>query len=384
MSSTTFHIFVVSNPISCIHASVLMKQFMNEENKSVLILDKGKRKVSFNQEILNCAGKDWNYTIDLGDIIDDSSNLKPNLRKRITRKIKHVWPLKPVYDRLLNKYLERYNNEIAEKLKNSLNFIDPNKDEIKVYMLTQTMVNSALVNLFPKAHYNYFEHGLPDYLFSFRKNEVTAENFYCLFHSGFLSYTQNHKLAGPAIKPLMNKDQYLNHCRLIFDNNSVIKLMENKIPVKSVLIIMQSLEKYELGIEFWLMYLKKIAVTEKGVFILKPHPHQSNEVLQKLSEQLRNNGIQNIILNDSAETSFSSEVLFSTLHYKFSAVYSPFSYSVYFLSYLFKQEGINFHESYAAMKAYIGKAPQQYQKQFLEHEDIIRDCFSVNTTAFTF
>lgn len=384
MSSKTFHIFVVSNPISCIHASVLMKQFINESNQAVLILDKGKRKASFNAEILNCAGKQWNHVIDLGEIIDDTSNLKPSLRKRITRKIKHVWPLKPVYDRLLNKYLERYNKEIEEKLKLNLNFINSNRDEMNIYMLTQTMVNSALVNLFPKAHYNYFEHGLPDYLFSFKKQEIKAENFYCLFHEGFLSYTQKHNMAGPAIKPLMNKDQYLDHCRLIFANNSIIKQLENKIPDKSVLIIMQSLEKYELGIEFWLMYLKKIAMHEKGMFILKPHPHQSNEVLQQLSDQLTANGIQNKILNQSAETSFSSEVMFSTLSHKFSAVYSPFSYSVYFLSYLFKQDGINFYESYTAMKSYIGKAPQQYQKQFLEHEEIIRDCFAINATPFTF
>ncbi len=389
MSQKKAHIFVVSNPISSIHASVLMKQFSKENSEFILLIDSGKRKDSFTNEIIYCAGKRWDRIINFGENITDDSNLKPSKRKRLTRKLKHSWPFKYAYNAMLNKYLNRFEKQMVEKMENEFRSIDLLNSDVHLYLLTQTIINSSLIKVFPNARNNYFEHGLPDYLFSLKPYTFKVDSFYCLFNTQFNSFIEKHKLKGPIIKSLMSKSEYLAHCNAVFEKSEALMQIAKKIASNSILVIMQSLEKYELGNEFWVNYLSKIDTHEKEKngfcnLTLKPHPHQSNEVLNKLSNELLNKGIQHVILNSPMEIGFSSEALFSNLSSKFKAVYSPFSYSVYFLSHLFNDLEMEYYHSYDPMKKHVVNAPKQFQEQFLEHEEIIKECFAIQTKTFNF
>ncbi len=374
-----YRIFVVSNPISAIHAALISQSFPHSKN--ILLLDSTIRKASFTNEIVLCSGKLFYKTINAGQVIDDKADLKPNLRKRLTRKLKNNFLFKPIYDKMLKRYLLKLEEKSTCFLKENLKEIS-NSDETELYLLTQTMINEALRNKFSNSTYYYFEHGLPDYLFALKPQTGKFGGLYCLFDDAFKSYCAlNLNHTPPSIFPLCKKEDYKSYVNSLKNENieQLLLRFRNK---ECVYIILQPLDKYELHLSFWKNYFDKIIsrfnAANNILFLIKPHPLQSNDIVRGLKEWLTEKKINFQLLEKPDEISLSSELLFFGIQEKTIAVYSPFSYSLYYLAGLNTNPAIQFYHSYSSIKERLNHAPLQFKQQFLNHEQIIEKCFAKN------
>lgn len=375
-----YNLFVVTNPVAAIHASLLAKKLGGSKG-NILVLDKGKRKKSFADEIKDAAsGVAWNQVIDLTVHMSEAEDLKPSFRKRITRKLKHLPVIKYFYNQLLKKYVSRDEQLLVEEIKTVIKDVDFSRSSHTLFLLTQTRVNSALKTVFNLSPYYYFEHGLPDYLFSLKDKDPRSNGLYCMFNDSFSSYLNKRGIKFPVL-PFVGTLEYETYVQALYKNDSRIPELNKQVRSGSVFVIMQPLERYQLNPSFWHTYIETILSNEKGnspFLVIKPHPLQSAETVKNLVTWLNNKSIQHIILDSTVHATISCEVLLIMMKEKMVSVYSPFSYSIYFLSKLYNGSGIKFYHSYESMGQWFRNSPLQFRNQFHEHDEIIKECFSVH------
>ncbi|MFI5203712.1 MAG: polysialyltransferase family glycosyltransferase [Flavobacteriales bacterium] len=383
-SSQTYRVFVVSNPVSAIHASLLAAS-QEKTHIYVLVLDNSPRKASFSKEIINAAsGFAWNSVVDLSISLNETTDHKPSLRKRITRRIKHLPVIKSIYNLLLSNYEAEMEKNAATLLKDKFPGADFSSNKHALYLLTQTRANTVLKNLFTNAPYYYFEHGLPDYLFSQKDNDARNSGIYCLFHKEFKQYLEKRKASAHTF-PFVTESEYISYLERVYRTDERILKLRKELPARCTLLMLQPFEKYELPSSFWFTYIEAIQKHENPVcYVIKPHPLQSNETMQQLKSWLQNQPISFILLDEPDQPSLSCEVLYALLKDKFVSVYSPFSYSLYFLAKFLPSNDVSFYHSYNSMEKKFRHSPLQFKNQFLEHKEIIEECFSINCRELLF
>jgi hypothetical protein len=137
--------------------------------------------------------------INLSTEISDNVDFLPNTRKNLTRKLKTKFPIKYVYNFLLNIHLKKQQKSEANIILNKLSSLG-NVTELNI--LTQTSVNETLFKLYPQAGINYFEHGLGDYVFVQQK--AKSFNFYGVFADKFKNYLQQKSRENAYVNALPN------------------------------------------------------------------------------------------------------------------------------------------------------------------------------------
>src|ERR1051326_303072 len=150
-------IFLCTSHLSSLFMALHAKKTHKQTFKDVLLVESPKIKRSHLKLIHDTVYiHSWNEIHEFISIANDEENLKPSLRKTLTRKLKTKPVAKQIYSSLLASHLKKENAKVKTKLKS----IFQSSDEVELNLLTQTLMNPALMELFPKAKVNYFEHGL--------------------------------------------------------------------------------------------------------------------------------------------------------------------------------------------------------------------------------
>jgi hypothetical protein len=115
-------VFVCTSHINALYMILYARKTVKTGYKDVLILDAIPKKKSLIKVLINTKKiYNWSAIIDLSLPVSDDGEVAPSLRKKITRKVKTNFLVKPFYDLLLSGYVakkEKHEEKIlSEKLK---------------------------------------------------------------------------------------------------------------------------------------------------------------------------------------------------------------------------------------------------------------------------
>lgn len=366
--------------------TLYMLSYARNTNKGnytdVLILDTPPKKKSLKKAITDTQKiYQWDSIIDLSTTLDDNADFEPNTRKSLTRKLKGKPIIKPVYDFLLKIYLKQQQNKEVKIIQNKL----LNKGNIiEVNLLTQTIVNATLFKLFPKANVNYFEHGQGDYFFI---QNIKSNNFYfyCVFADSFRKYLQSKKQENTYVKNLPDINNFSSLANEVIEFNRNEAGIDNQLNIegKLVLILMESVQIYNVPDAFWTDYLdlclSQISNLNEYTFILKPHPLQSVKSLEISKKHLlKTRKLKVLVIENNEAVNYSVEVLYSIWKDNTQYVFSLFSSASYYISKLYGNEKTTFYYAYDFFKKYMDNAPKQFVAIYDGINDVVKNVLTEN------
>jgi DNA-binding Lrp family transcriptional regulator len=356
------NVFVISNPLSALIASQIICSEEKKTQTNIAILDRYTKKASLKKEIFDILSQyNWTSVIDLSITISDEADLSPGLVRRTIRKVKNSGLVKGIYKQLQNRKMQKIDEAIYKELKPALDKFDFIGKKIELFFLMQTYLNNSLLNYFPNASINYFEHGLGDYILSAKSGKKDA-TFYGLFAGEYKAYDKK--------SPLNYRDVSVHP----------ITEQEKKAGKENVLILLQNVEIYHIKDEFWIDYLKQIIAKEgkEKKYIIKPHPLQHSNTLERIKNYLKENGLD-FEINAMAAC---IEVSFNAIANTTTAVYSPFSSSLFYLSKMYSHYPIRFYHSLEKFSSLTTNAPLEYRNRLKENKAMMLAVFCRNTSAF--
>jgi hypothetical protein len=219
---------------------------------------------------------------------------------------------------------------------------------------------------------------LGDYLDIF-SHIKTGETFHCVFPESFRSFLSSKNQDNRFVVPTFSGKGF-SHIALQFERAfSQLRLARASSDAPIALILTQSFEEYGVENAFWPYFLdlclKKIPDPSTILFIIKPHPRQSTEVLQLIETYFREKDLQCQIFDVPEVRSLSVEILFQTWKDQTEWVFSPFSSSVFYLAKLYPDSHIGFHYHMKGLDAFSKSSPDFYRKRWKETEVYIREVF---------
>ncbi|HXU26903.1 MAG TPA: polysialyltransferase family glycosyltransferase [Bacteroidia bacterium] len=368
-------IFLTSCHFSSILASIITHKISKPGDKNYLLIDNFRKKESMIAWINSTKDVgNWVSVIDGSIRVDDTINLQPSLRKKITRNLKHLPVISTVYNVLLAKYQQKYTSEKTQEFKRL--FEQHNLTECdELFLLTQTNLNEPLQKLFPKATVNYYEHGIGDYLY-FEKNNFEG-TFYGLFGNEFKKYLD--KKGSKNNNPIFG-DFTANDLETAFGFYAPImeKQLSSFKNKKAIFFLMDSLETCNMPDNFWTDYLRvglsHIENREEYILILKPHQNQSQNVIDITKTYLEESNFNYVLLDDPLLVSTAAEIIFMYLKEEIKFVISTYSSTVFYLS-KFYPEKCQFILLYDFVGSYMQRAPKQYINHFTEIKPLIEGVF---------
>ena len=350
--------------------------------KDVLILDTPPKKESLTKVITDTIKiYQWTEIINLSTTIPENADYIPNARKSITRKLKGKPIIKPVYDFLLKLYLKKEQNKEAKTITNRLSRF---AEVTQLNILTQTGVNDTLRKLYPQAELNYFEHGQGDYFF-IQKLKPVNFNFYCVFADRFRQYLANHKQEGKYIQNLPGIIDFPAIAREVIEKDDEKEIIKKHLQAegKLVLILMESVQIYNVPDNFWTDYLdlclSQINNPAEYTFILKPHPMQSLDSISiSKNYMLHTQKLKTLVIEGNHSINYSVEVLYSLWKDNTHFVFSVFSSALYYISKLYGNEKATYYYAYDFFKKYISDAPVQFVNIYEGIEDVVKNVLTEN------
>jgi hypothetical protein len=350
--------------------------------KDILVLDTPAKRKSLVKVISDTIKiYPWAAVIDLGSLLPDETDYTPNVRKNITRKIKDKPLIKPIYNLLLKLYLRKKQSQEIKSIQLKLSEI---RDVHELNLLTQTGANEALFKLYPKAAVNYFEHGQGDYFF-IQKLKPVYFNFYCVFADKFKQYLQKNKQDNSYVKNVLDAKDFPALA------NEVIDADENKEKIKSylqvegklVLILLESVEIYNVPDNFWTDYLdlclSQISNPSEYTFILKPHHLQSLKAIEiSKNYMLHTRKLNTLVIESNHSLNYSVEILYALWQNNTHYVFSVFSSALYYIAKLYGTEKTTYYYAYDFFRKYIDDAPKQFIYIYNGIEDIIKNVLAEN------
>ena len=364
-----------------------MIAYARETNKGayndVLVLDTPPKKKALVKVITDTRKiYPWAKIIDLSTTLPDDADFVPGVRKRTTQKVKNHPLIKPVYDLLLNLYLKKQRAKEAKIIRHKLSGLG---DVCQINILTQTGINETLFKLYPKAAINYFEHGLGDYIYIQKINPPNF-NFYALFAHKFIEYLQNNKQENTYVKNLFNATHFPSIAKEVIDSDDTkekINSYTKNIEGKFVLILLESVQMYQVPEAFWTDYLAlciaQIDNPHDYTFILKPHPRQTIQSIKISKEYMLNaRKLKTLVIENNHAANYSAEVLYSLWQDNTDYVFSVFSSAVFYISKLYEGKKTKYYFAYDFFKKYMHNATSQFVDTYLEAEELIKEVFSEN------
>jgi hypothetical protein len=350
-------------------------------HRDILLLDAVRKKESLITLLKNTSKVyNWHATIDLSSPVSDEGEIASG-RKKFTRKIKENVLVKPFYSVLLKMFLHRMEAKLRKKLSTELN---KHGKVTEVNLLTQSIVNHSLLELYPHATVNYFEHGLGDYLF-IQDVKKRSFSFYCIFASSFREYLQKQRKENSYVKELpdINGFPELAHKVLSTDDQKEKIYSLLKVEGKKVVIFLDSMEVYHVPDNYWTdcldLFLSMIPNPSEYTFILKPHHNQEARSI-KISKDyiLQKHKLKAVVIERDLPLHYGIEVLFSLWDDSTDYVFSIFSSGLYYISKIYERSGAKYYHAYDFFKNYTNNSPLQFIKTYEGLGPLIKNVFSQN------
>ncbi len=376
-------LFVTSNQISTVFCSTIAKNTHKQGDVDVLLIDNFIKKQSLVKLIYHSSAiHTWQHVLNLSTEIPDDFNLKPNLRKRILRRIKFLPVIETIYNFLLKIVVKKKNTKELEVIHQKINEvvgISPDTP-VELFLLTQTSLNNFLTAYFNTAVVNYYEHGLVDYLYILEKNRVN--NFYAVFGDSFQHFLRK-KGAGVifSIQTYFSREEGLkNFPAFKFEPDFLKKHAFNKL----ALILLDSSEIFSVQPRFWTDYLERclqeIDKPADYLIIIKPHPNQSNEVLQLIKDYCKQKS-KVLLIEDPSLISISVESMYISYMENINYVFSTYSAASFYLAKLFPEKRV-FYFLYDFVGDYYRNGPRQYVVAYTELEPYMKNVFLTENCIF--
>lgn len=372
-------IFLSSSHLSTLFMALHAKKTHSPDCKDILIVESAKIKESLLKLIHGTnIIHTWNEIHDFVSIVKDTQDLKPSFRKTITRKLKTKPIAKQVYDALYAIHVKNERKKLKERLQSL--FRNYNSSHVELHLLSQTLMNPVLFELFPKAKVRYFEHGLGDYLYM---QELTHKgNFHCVFAEPYKKFLTEKKMNTHFIFPSAPPADFENASMEITKN---LRLSDSTVS-PCVFILMEDVKMYYVKKNFWKDYMERclsgISSPQQYTYLLKPHPAQPIGSIEITKSFFEKQGLKYKLLDEPALTGMSAEVLFAQWKNNIHHVFALFSSSVFYLSVLYPLPHITYHYSYDYMAKHLGNATEQAKKHFKGLEELIEKVFSGNCKKF--
>ena len=367
-------LFLTSSHLSSISAALIAKQFNRSGDKNYLLIDHYGKKASL-VHLINQSNEifPWDGVIDFSYHLSNKQDLNPGLKKRILRKLKVLPLISDVYDYFLRHHTKSYVVEMCDVVKGKIELAEV-KDCDEIYFLTQTALNETLQTVFPGARNVYYEHGLGDYYYFYHR--IPGGKFIGFFGQEFQKFSNRNSVSlvksiqlgdGLVFDDAMQKFHHLISSRLEWLRGGACAIF-----------LMDALEGYNPPEHFWTDYLEmalnRSQLPHDCVLLVKPHPNQSNGVMQITSDWLKKNNINHVFLSDPEFVSLSVEVIFSYLKKEVICLISTFSSAIFYLA-KFYPEKCRFLLMYDFVKPFTKNAPKQYIDHFNGLKPLIDDVF---------
>jgi hypothetical protein len=371
-------VFLASSHLSAVFQALYAKKTKETHFIDVLMIDSTFKKESLvrsifeTQEIYN-----WNYVLDFSTRLADNQSIRTGIRKRFLRRVKHLPLLKNIYVKLLNKHEEKHAEFLKQKIIEQFNEKNINNlNHVKLFMLTQTILNRGLIAAFPNASINYMEHGTGDY-FYVSKLKTDFENYFCAFDIGFKNYlSKRNSTIEQKVKPYLDKKDFEISFKTIAHQSAEITTLD--ITKKYVLILLDAFECYEPEKRFWSDFidrcLQEVQQKSEYVFLFKPHPNQSNESIEISLNHIKTLNINFRVLNSKGTASFAVESLFVSLPKAIHYVFTTFSSALFYIAKYYPEDA-NYYILYDFVKPYTHNSPKQYVEIFDGLNEMITEVF---------
>jgi len=375
-------VFVCTSQINALYMILYARKTFKEGFKDVLILDSVPKKKSLIKVLLNTKKiYNWVDIIDLSIPVADEDEVAPGLRKKITRKIKTNFFVKPVYDVLLKGHLKRKQKAeeaiLHEKLK-SLGEVN------EINILTQTGVNDALLKLYPGAQVNYFEHGLGDYFF-IQKIKPLTFNFYCVFADKFRNYLKGKNLDNSYVRNFLEEHSFPAIAREVIETDEEKEKIISSVNIegKKVIVLLDSMEVYQVPDAYWTDYLdlcvSKVENPKEYIFILKPHHNQAARSIQISKKYMLNHHkLKVVVVENNLPVNYSIEVLNSIWNDSAEYVFSTFSSGLFYISKMYNNPKVKYYYAYDFFRNYMKNSPVQFVDTYNGINDVVKNIFSEN------
>ncbi len=328
----------------------------------------------------SAATHSWSAILDFSFHIENDFDLKPSAREKVMRKIKHLPIIKNVYAGLLSKHLKKKSEQLAQKIKNKLDEMGitiPTNEEVEIYQLTQTELNAGAEHLFPFAKVYYMEHGTVDYIYVIKKQRKNG--FICIFKDKYDGYLSKRNISFPVYQCLNKEEFTQGFLRAAPNLNVGLDQIKNASAKRLGVFLMDALEKFNPEPNFWTDYidlcLKEIKNPQDYIILIKPHPSQSNEIMEITRAHFKTLGIDFIMLDKPEHSNLSVETIYAYHQKDIDFVFSTFSAAIFYLSFFYGNEA-KFFYCYKFVGRYIKNAPLQYKNSYEELEDLISEVFA--------
>ncbi|HXB38962.1 MAG TPA: polysialyltransferase family glycosyltransferase [Bacteroidia bacterium] len=374
-------IFITSNPISTILMAAYAKRTKPEGSRDFLCIDHYFKKKALIELIHESAATHkWDTILDFSFHIENNFDLKPSPREKIMRKVKHLPLIKNLYAGLLNRHLKKKAEHLAQKIKSKLaesGITIATNEEVEIYQLTQTELNAGAEFLFPFAKVYYMEHGTVDYIYVIKKQRKNG--YICIFKDKYDDYLAKRNISFPVYQCLNKEEFTAGFLRAAPNLNIGLDKIKNASSKRLGIFLMDALEKFNPEPNFWTDYidhsLKEIKNPKDYIILIKPHPSQSNEIMEITRAHFKKRNIDFIMLDKPEHSNLSVETIYVYYQKEIDFVFSTFSAAIFYLAFFYGNQS-KFFYCYRFVGGYIKNAPLQYKNSYEELEDLINEVFS--------
>ncbi len=375
-------IFLTSSHFSTALMTSYANSTADHSTRDYLILDGGPRKSETINQIKVTAGiHEWKDVLDFSIVLTDQEQL-PDLRKRITRRLKNIPGFRPIYKFLYKRHDTKVHAILEIEVLKRIKEVVPG-EQVQLFMLKETMLNKTLEKLFKSAEVNYFEHGLSDYLINYTQPPNGKGKYFCVFANEFKTFIKKNNLNADFVEQFSGTEYFENICKSYFihQQKQSEKLKAVCAPEKEyALIILQPFENLQLDSQkCWEGFFNKVfsKTNTSTHYLIKSHPSQSLKELGYIKTILdQTNKSYSILDTDSSAVCI--EIGFYLWKDKIKSVFSPYSSAVFYLSLLYPQKDIQYYYAYEYMRPFMASIPKHFSKLFLQAAPMIREVFSKN------
>ena len=377
----TLRIFCTTSATSALYMSLYARSSRKDEYTDLLLIDQLKLKPSQVDIIRQAVNiHEYKEIKDFSLAIEEGATPVPSRIKQLTRIYKTKPIFRDVYQFLYRFQLKKEARQRTQMLRENLNAYVGSFSQVELYVQPLVHLTTALCTLFPEASLSYFEHGLGDYQDIMGKR-LPASTFRCLFHASFCSFLANIKEKNDWVLPAFPQGYFSKNLPQILDAFPQLRPFYQQFNGRKNLALLatQPLEEFRIPTEYWKHFLKlclsQVDDVHTCTFLIKPHPRQSPESVQKICEFLENRGITYEHIEAPEVRNVSLEILFAGFVDSVSYVFSPYSSSVFYLSVLYPSDHTRYFYSMRSVLDHAQLAPDLYQKRWKEMEVRIREIY---------
>jgi hypothetical protein len=385
VQNRTLRIFVTTSHVSTVYISLMAKETANENYIDFLFVDSGTRRIEKIEQIkLTAQFHSWklfhNFSEEAGEILD----FRPSLTKRIIRRIKE-WPvLKTGYQFLLKRHMSKTDARYRNLIQNLIQEQGIDYAQVHLVMMTETYLNRPLIQLFKNANISYLEHGIGDYFYAAQSKH--PGELLVVFADAFKQFLAKKNADHTWVKTLPGLNDFGSITLEIMKRQKFEIAVPNSKREKTIFILMEAVDVYEVSESFWTSYLdhifKQLDNPQEYHYLLKPHHLQSPISMELTHQHFKRLGYTYQMLDDERIKSAAIEVLFSAYSQSVSQVFFLFSSAGFYLSELYKGEDIRYRYSLDFMLPHVQNSPVQFRKLFMELIPMMEDVFGKNCEKY--